>query len=165
MAAAWKDSFPPLLPLGWHPMSLAAVRRLCVDRFPDSITRPAIMTGLEYVVGQLNRSGLPMEVWVDGSFVTEKLNPDDSDIAVRFDGPAYEAASPAQRQPIQWASQTDLKPPHRCDCYPFPYFSQPQHPLYQYTQWRNAYWLNKFGFDREEEPKGLAVIKLPFVIT
>jgi hypothetical protein len=163
MAGAWKDSFPPLLPLGWHPMDLASVRRLCVTRFPDSIIRASIMDGLEYVVGRLNQSGLHMEVWIDGSFVTEKLNPEDSDIAVQFSGAEYDAALPAQKAPVQWATATNLVPTYKCDCYPFPVFPA-GHPLHAHGEWRRSYWLAKFGHDRLDNPKGLAVIKLPFVI-
>jgi hypothetical protein len=132
VATAWKDSFPPLLPLGWHPMDLSGVRRLCVARFPDSITRARIMDGLDAVVGQLNRSGLPIEVWVNGSFVTTKLNPDDSDVAVQVVGEAFDAAPPAQKAPLLWAASTNLKPTHRCDCYVFSVYRDghlpPVHP-------------------------------------
>ncbi len=97
MVVVWKDDFPPLLPEGFHPMSLADLRLLCVNRFSSSITRPSIMDGLEKVVYELNKSGLHLEVWVDGSFTTEKLNPDDSDIAIRVDGPEFDAASTAAK--------------------------------------------------------------------
>ncbi len=105
-----------------------------------------------------------MEVWIDGSFVTDKLNPDDSDVAVQVAGEAFDAAPPAQKAPLLWAGRTDLKPTHRCDCYVFPVY-RAGHPLYEHGQWRRAYWLNKFGFDRKEQPKGLALVRLPFVIT
>jgi len=44
------------------------------------------MTGLEAVLGSLNGMGFKLEAWVNGSFLTEKINPDDSDIAVRIGG-------------------------------------------------------------------------------
>jgi hypothetical protein len=163
MAGAWKDEFPPLLPLGFHVKTLAEVRQLCVVRFTHSITRPSIMDGLEEVVTELNKSSLHLEVWVDGSFATEKLNPEDSDIAVRFDGVEFDAAAAHQKAIISWAASTDLVSTHKCDCYPFPEYPQ-GHRLYDHGQWRRAYWLNKFGFSRSEQPKGLAVVKLPFVV-
>lgn len=104
-----------------------------------------------------------MEVWIDGSFMTEKLNPEDSDVAVQVVGEAYNAAMPAQQAVVRWASSTNLVPTHKCDCYPFTVYAE-GHDLYQRGQWHRAYWLAKFGFDRQEQPKGLAVIKLPFVI-
>ena len=163
MVGAWKDEFPPLLPLGFHVRTLPEVRQLCVVRFTHSLTRPSIMNGLEEVVKELNKSALHLEVWVNGSFATEKLNPEDSDIAVRFDGTEFDAATPQQKAVIRWAAESDLVSTHKCDCYPFPEFPQ-GHKLYELGQWRRAYWLNKFGFSRSEQPKGLAVIKLPFVV-
>jgi hypothetical protein len=118
------------------------------------------MDGLEQVVFQLNKSGLALEVWVDGSFSTEKLNPEDSDIAIRVNGAQYDAATPAAKAPLVWASKMDLKPTHKCDSYVFSEYPA-GHPLWDYGQWRRAYWLTKFGYDRAEQPKGLAVIKLP----
>ena len=58
-------------------MDLQAVRRTCVDRFPQSITRPGIMVNLEYLIGLVNQKALNGEIWIDGSFLTEKLNTKD----------------------------------------------------------------------------------------
>lgn len=164
MAGKHKEEFPPLLPVGFHPKSLTEVRSLCVNGFPHSLTRASIMDGLEYVIGQLNSTGVPMEVWVDGSFMTEKLNPKDSDIAVRIMAPDYATATQQSRTIIKWVSDIDLTPAFKCDSYVFSEFP-PSHKLFDQGQWNRAYWLNKFGFSRAEEPKGLAVVKLPFVIT
>jgi hypothetical protein len=102
-------------------------------------------------------------VWVDGSFATEKLNPDDSDIAVQVGGEEYDAAPVAQKVPLLWAAGDAPWTEYRCDCYLFPLYRE-GHPLYAHGQWRRAYWLNKFGHDRAEQPKGLAVVTLPFLI-
>ena len=84
MAGEHKEEFPPLLPLGFHRLTLIQVRAICVDRFPKSATRASIMDGIDFVVSELHRSGLRLEIWVNGSFLTQKLDPEDSDIAVRF---------------------------------------------------------------------------------
>lgn len=158
-----KQEYPPLLPLGWHPMDMAALRRLCVGRFPMSITRPGIMDGFEVVVSQLNQSGLRMELWVNGSFVTEKLNPSDVDFLARAEGPHIDAATIAQKRVWQWLAQTDLKTPHKYDAYTLS--EHPEgHVLGEFSEWRRAYWLRQFGFSRGDDEKGLAVIRLPFVI-
>lgn len=159
-----RENFRPLLPLGWHFMDISAVRRLCVARFPESLTRPRLMAGLERVIERLNGSGLHLELWVGGSFVTEKLNPNDCDVAVEFRGEEYDAAGMAQKRIIDWASGDGPWNEHRCDCAPFPVYPE-GHALYAYGQWRRAYWLNKFGYDGVERRKGLAVVRLPFFIT
>lgn len=156
MALVGKDEFPPILALGFHRMSLADIRGICVNRFPDSITRPGIMDGLEAVVGLLNATGFHLEVWVNGSFMTHKFNPDDSDITAKVRGEEYDAASVQQQEQLNWFNATDLRPDYKCDCYVFPEYSD-GHPLYDFGQWRRAYWLEKFGYSRAEDPKGLAV--------
>ncbi len=163
MGILGKDEFSPLLPLGFHPMTLADVRGLCVNQFPMSVTRPAIMDGLEDVIGQLNGTGFQLEVWIDGSFVTQKFNPDDSDIVVLVSGEAFGAALPTQQAALHWFAASDLKPDFKSDCYIFPEYGN-GHPLYDAGQWRRAYWLNKFGHSRAEEPKGLAVVNLPIMV-
>jgi hypothetical protein len=80
VAGADKQEFPPLLAAGFHKTDLAGLRRLAVIRFPDSFTRPSIMTHLEQIVGRINSAAIAGEIWVDGSFLTEKLNPEDVDV-------------------------------------------------------------------------------------
>ena len=159
-----ESEYPPLLPVGFHPMPLENLRRMCVDRFPDSLTRQAIMDGLTHVLGELNRIGLGFEVWVDGSFLTEKLNPKDCDFVVKVAGEEYDNASLSQQQAVAQIARADLKGSYRCDCYVFPEYAD-GHPLHAHGQWRRAYWLRQFGFSRSVEPKGLAVINLPYIIT
>jgi hypothetical protein len=163
VAFGTKDEFPPLLPLGFHPMTVAELRTLCVTRFNMSITRTGIMDGLERVFGLLSHTGFRLEVWVNGSFMTEKFNPEDSDVAVRVQGEDFDAALPPQRAELLLLANADLKPAHKCDLYVFPEY-RAGHTLYDYGQWRRAYWLSKFGFSRAEEPKGLAVVQLPYLM-
>jgi hypothetical protein len=95
--------FPPLLAVGWHPMSLPELRRLCVDPFPSSVTRDAIMGGLEVVAARLIQSRVVGDLWIDGSFLTEKINPKDSDVALCIDSPSmFEFGSLEQRETIKW---------------------------------------------------------------
>jgi hypothetical protein len=88
VAGAGKQEFPPLLPAGFHRMDMPGLRRLAVVRFPDSFTRPAIMTHLEQIIDRINASGIRGEIWVDGSFLTEKLNPEDVDVLLAIDAAA-----------------------------------------------------------------------------
>ncbi|NQU58463.1 MAG: hypothetical protein HQ513_14615 [Rhodospirillales bacterium] len=122
------------------------------------------MDGFEAVVGNLNKTGLKMEIWVNGSFVTEKLNPSDVDFAARVEGADFDNATPDQKNILWWLNTADLKPQHRCDSYAFVEYHN-GHPLGEQGEWEKAYWLRQFGFSRAENPKGLAVLQLPYVIT
>lgn len=164
MAGAPKPEFPPLLAHGFHDFRLATLRILCVDNFQGSITRPLIMTGFEAVVGQLNGLGLRMEIWVDGSFMTQKLNPEDVDFAVRVEESNWRAADIKQKSTIKWVNETDLKPQYHCDSYAFVELSPASSIVRGDWEWDRSLWLRQFGFSRTDERKGLAVLKLPFII-
>jgi hypothetical protein len=150
----WPSLFPP----GFHPVTIEVLRASCVQAFPLSSTRAPIMRGLEAILERLRESSIPCEVWVDGSFVTRKLDPQDSDILVCVKGATYNSASPAQRGVIQWIIG-NLKGTHLCDSYVLVEFDPP-HPLSaESAKWR-AYWRGWFAFNRAEEPKGIALLRL-----
>lgn len=160
MAGEPKEEFPPLLPVGFHEFDIAGLRRMCVERFPQSITRPAIMRGLEELLELLNKNGMRGEVWVNGSFTTEKLNPDDCDLIFMTSMDVVRAFTPAQRNFYEWFNRVKLKSSHRCDNYALA--QDENHPA---SEWFVAYWLRQFGFSRTDEMKGLAVVKIPFLVT
>ncbi len=154
-----KPEYRALLPLGRHEMTLAELRQLCVDHFPLSVTRPAIMGGLERVAEKLRLEVVEGEVWVDGSFLTEKANPEDVDIVVRCSGQFYEAATPEQKNAVDWLL-SDLKNTYLCDSYFF--FEWPEgHANRWLGEYMHSYWMRQFGFSRGNEMKGIAVIVLP----
>lgn len=159
MAGASKAEFKPLLPPGLHPHDLDGLRRLCVDRFPESITRPRIMQKLSDLVSLINRTSIPAKVWVDGSFLTEKLNPDDVDIVLVVDKLALLGCSDEARQFVEWFRNTRLYELYRCDNYFFVVDDSDPRSEYVY-----AYWLRQFGFSRGVEMKGLAVVSCPYVV-
>lgn len=141
-------------------MDLLALRRLAMVRFPDSFTRPAIMTHLEQIVGRINGSGINGEIWVDGSFLTEKLNPEDVDVLLAVDANTYAGMSLAQRTFFRGFQAVSLFPTHHCDNYAA--VIDPGRPD---GAWLHAYWLRQFGFSRADEMKGIVTIHIPFVVT
>src|SRR5688572_26578012 len=90
-----KDEFPPLLPEGFHSKALADIRTLCVDnpQFARSSTRERIMGRLDAAVKRLADAGIVGELWIDGSFLTQKINPEDVDLSLKVDGDFYDNAS------------------------------------------------------------------------
>ena len=153
-----KPEFTPLLEIGRHVMSVGELRKLCVDSFPLSATRPLVMDGLERVISRLSNDGIEGEVWVNGSFLTEKVNPDDVDIVLRVGAELYENGTIAQRSVIDWLN-TDLKSSYFC--HSFFFLEWPEgHPRYWLGEYMYSYWMRQFGFSRGEEIKGIAVISL-----
>jgi hypothetical protein len=140
-------------------MTVAEMATRCVQDFPLSSTRAAIMDGLTAIAARLVKSWVVGELWVDGSFVTEKINPDDVDVVLRIGAGLYVDGLPEQRESIDWIN-SNLKESHRCDSYilmEYPYTDQ----LYPEGELDRSYWHRQFGFSRDLEYKGIAVIKLP----
>ena len=153
--------FPSLLELGWHRMSLSEVRQLCVDRFPLSASRADLMAGLETVVSRLVTAGIVGDLWIDGSFITEKINPKDTDILLHIDGLSmYECGTHEQRDAIDWIIRNLKNTDLNCDSYHLFTYHIP-HLLVDDGEWDRAYWHHKFGFSREIEPKGIVIVSIP----
>jgi hypothetical protein len=115
------------------------------------------MDGLEEVIKELNRMQVPAEIWIDGSFLTEKIDPEDVDIVLRIESHVYDNGTAEQQQIIDWVAG-NLKASHHCDSYVF-YEYPDTHPAHAVGEWMHAYWLRQFGFSRADDFKGMARIR------
>lgn len=154
-----KPEWPPLLPLGFHGLDAAARKRICVERFPASVTRPRILTNLETLIVAVNQQGIVGHIWIDGSFLTEKLNPDDVDIALVVPRATVLAFSAAQKQFFDEFSDKKLYDQYKVDSYGIALDVGTD--VGDYTL---AYWLRQFGFSRNDVPKGIVRVTVPFVV-
>ena len=159
MAGVRKEEFPPLLDVGFHRMNVESLRRLCVTRFSASITRPAIMGNLVTLIELINQKVIVGEIWIDGSFLTEKLNPDDVDLLLIVKADTFRAFTAEQRRFFDWYRKSRLFEQYKCDNY-----AQIVESGESASDWLSAYWLRQFGFSRANEMKGLAVIDVPFLV-
>jgi hypothetical protein len=157
-----KEEFPPLLGEGLHPKTLAELRAHCVaqPRFKDSPTRDDIMGRLESAVQRLIDAGIAGVVWVDGSFLTEKYQPNDVDLVVRIDSAFYDVATLEQLNVLQWI--TEIWDTEKIDGYLIIEWL-PGHPNYQLGQDGYTYWRKWLGTSRSGVPKGIAVVELSVV--
>lgn len=154
-----KEDFPPLLPVGRHPTELETLKQLCVDAFPASATRRPIMAGLLCVVRQLSRLGIIGELWVDGSFLTSKVDPEDVDVVLSLQSDFADRCNPEQTEAVLWVAG-DLHDSHKC--HSFVLVQWPEgHPRYWDGHYSYVYWMKQWGFDRAECRKGIAVVQLP----
>ena len=66
---------------GLHEMAVPDMRTMCVANFPLSGTRAMIMEGLIAILKRLRTAGMgDADVWVNGSFLTKKIDPNDVDL-------------------------------------------------------------------------------------
>lgn len=159
MGQASTPDYPPLLPPGFHPHDLQALHARCVTGFPLSSTRPGIMWGLELVVTRLEVATVPGELWVDGSFLTGKIDPQDADMVLRLTGDEVAGLLPDQEAALDWFTDPARKSDQSCDTYLFAEYPA-GHARQGEGEWMRAYWIRQFGFSRETHMKGIAVVRL-----
>lgn len=140
---------PPLLPPGIHDVSTADLNNHFLSAFAQSSTRRGLIDGLQLFIGELRQIPVTFEMWLDGSFVTEKLDPNDIDLVVFADPFALNTLDSQNQSKLTglFDRQTS-RSIFGCDVL----FS----PLGDENM--RSYWRGWYGFDRNENPKGLARI-------
>jgi hypothetical protein len=116
------------------------------------------MGNLERTFGKLVNNSIVGELWVDGSFLTEAVDPKDVDLSLRVQGDFYDNATPAQSQAMD--ELTDIWDTELIDGYL--HFEWPVgHKHYSIGQANYREWERQWGSSRSGVPKGIAVVKLP----
>jgi len=155
-----KLCFPPLLPPGFHDLDDIKVKALCVDAFPESVRRS--MLYCKYIqllsdIRSINKQ-FPcfIEVWIDGSFTTEKPEPDDIDILLVIDY-LHLNSIPAMFQPQieKLLNRNFIKHNYYIDLL----LLYKNCPTSDFEEDR-MHWRGVFCHDREDTPKGIARLSL-----
>jgi hypothetical protein len=108
----------PLLESGLHEKTLAEIRSLAVEPFKLSHTRQEIWYGLNRFLDTIIEAGIEGEVVLDGSFLTEEIDPEDVDLALCVTLEFYDAANEAQIRVLDWVRDDfGIKESHLCDAY------------------------------------------------
>lgn len=120
------------------------------------------MKSLWTLVACLTRWGVGEELWVDGSFLTEKIDPRDVDLVLVLPEDFEKHASAEQLGIWDWWDDPPNEPQRlfRCDTFSLSKIreSEPDYPHYLRQE---LHWKKFFGTSRDSEPKGLGRILLP----
>ena len=80
------DEFGNLFPAKRNKLDLYLLKQVFVDEFQESQTRNAIFEGFQkFLTNFSNFTNISFDIWIDGSFVTKKLNPNDIDVVLIID--------------------------------------------------------------------------------
>ena len=116
------------------------------------------MAGLRAMVDRLVAVGIRGDLWIDGSFLTTKTDPDDVDIVLELSQATTDNPSKAQANILSWFASVDAtdvrqkRSDYACDCYLFVAESG--------VGPKRQYWLSQFGRDRHGNSKGIAVLPI-----
>ena len=116
------------------------------------------METITTIVGLINRASIPARLWVDGSFLTEKQNPQDCDITLVLVESVYHSLSADQHEFFEWFRRVSLFAEYKCNNYAIVVDAERDDWELVYT-----YWLRQYGFDREKHKKGVVEILVPFL--
>lgn len=157
-----KPCFPPLLPPGFHDFDDDKIKSLCVEAFPNSVRRSMLYCNYiqltEHFRAINQQCQCFSEIWVDGSFTTQKPEPDDIDILIVFDYAALNSLPDTLKQVVSpLLDRNYVYTNFKIDVL----LLVKNHPniTYDYSE-RRSYWRGWFGFDRKENPKGLVRVML-----
>lgn len=155
-----KDEFPPLLNPGLHTMSAGDLKKLVVDDFPLSKRRQALWDNFVAIAAHLKNLKIPCDIWIDGSFLTKKIDPDDIDFVVDVPVSILDAATIAQAAFLKKLSAMAFCANEKL--HSFIMFEAPaMHKGHAKSIELHSQWKRDFGISYvKKEPKGIAILKV-----
>ena len=137
----------PLLEPGLHDFNLEEIGNHFLQAFPDSKTRAGLIGNLNTYIHYLLDIGVPVELWIDGSFTTNKMDPNDIDLVLFSPASVLNSLSSEKQQHFQvLTDRVTIKNHFGLDVLFCPAEDQNL----------RSYWRGWYGFDRNERPKGIA---------
>jgi hypothetical protein len=140
--------------------SLTEIECYFVDGFPNSITRKNIYDGLvNYILDIGIYFSSSWSIWIDGSFITTKLNPEDIDIVNIFEWNETLNDNRGIFEDNFWADKS--KKAYKVDANFMAVYSK-NDSRYIDTIEMTAYWHSWFGKSRQPDkfPKGFIELKI-----
>ncbi|WP_084052917.1 DUF6932 family protein [Desulfonispora thiosulfatigenes] len=147
---------------GIHSYSYETFEEQFVAEFTTSSTRGEIYKGLKEWLRLLMDVLSPRYIWLDGSYLTTKIDPNDIDLVVFYrPEDIMKLGEDGTRQLGNIINQISLK--YDCDayfCYTLDHLS-PEDVAAKFKgqeKIMQTYWMGQFGFDRTRKPKGIIEI-------
>jgi hypothetical protein len=121
------------------------------------------MAGFSAIYERALALGVEGEIWVDGSFLTKKIDPQDIDFVFVIDARYHDSGTPEQLEFVEWLISNEDDPKKSFLCHTDVVLVYPAgSPLYPLTVNTLRHWdQGVYGFSvTTREPKGIVVVKL-----
>ena len=147
-----KTDAPPLLQAGLHHITTHALKKVAVDAFPTDVRRHLLFSKFLAWRDDLRKLGFSGKVWLDGSFMTEKVAPDDIDL-IFWTPQTSKTLSPQEKIIVKSLfDRANCRATFNLDLYC-------ESPLPNQLLHRQAYWRGLFGFAHDgQTAKGIAEV-------
>ena len=151
-----KPDFPALLAPGLHTLTLPQLHALAVAPFPQDTRRQDLFDKLTTWAGAVHSAGARGKLWLDGSFLTQKPQPNDIDCVLWSSVWATpNSATPANQQQLQRL----LDRPTAKAIYGLDFYLEKPSPDKVFHQ--EAYWRGVLGFAHDRvTAKGFAELHI-----
>lgn len=131
-----------------------------LSSFRLSTTRSNHLASLRAIFGWLEDVRICGEMWIDGSFMTEKIDPSDIDLILRIRSDEYEPYN--KRTALERLVSDDIYARMKCDLYLLLEYPTSDFGAFEISSARRTLFLDTFGRQvNDKSPKGIAVIQLP----
>jgi len=139
---------------GFHNWTHSEINDRLVIAFPESSTRSAIFQGYSNLCEDMLGLCHQIEQWVNGSFATKKLDPNDIDLVSIFPKEIVDSFDDTQQTLFATlVSGAKTKDNYRCDSYFVPLVDEDD-PNWPKIKELLDYWEKWWGEDRNGLPKG-----------
>ena len=151
------DNYGNLKPYSIVKLTYDECKIIFVDNFPTSSTRSGNWNDFIRFHDDIEEiSKYTVKHWIDGSFVTNKENPNDIDV-VSFVNPNNLTESLQQFDMNKSDPLGYVKKQYNVDNYIILDLT-PSHPYYAKIEEQIEYWKKWFGTDRDNNPKGMVEV-------
>ncbi len=145
-----KAEYPPLLSEGFQDIRLDQLRPRFLDCFPSSTTRENILRKFKNWVQRVKKLNVKCEIWIDGSFATEKIDPQDIDIVIFINSTDIRNLSATKKLELEILTNERFTEEQRKECFCDSYL------VFADDDLGRRYWKGKFGLTyNKQKPKGI----------
>jgi len=144
------------LPEGVYRPPLREFKARYVDGFASSLTRKTIFEGFLRLSSVQISEEFHLSQWVNGSYITKKVDPKDLDLVTFVDG----LKARVKNDPEYLKRMTkDILKRFLCHSYVVPIYPESD-DRFSFTRRSEEYWNKWFGHDRQGHPKGFIEFNL-----
>lgn len=147
-----KLDYPPLLNAGFQEIGFWQLDQQFLEPFGENDRRLHLINRFRLYLDELSKLGIPLEIWLDGSFTTHKPEPDDIDIVTWVNVNDVDQLHPNHRIKFKGLilDRDRVRSLYDVDVYLGVLTSLPEREKWQTT----------FGFDQTPDKKQKGIFKL-----
>lgn len=141
--------YAPLLASGFQDIKLEELERIFLLPFSNSVTRANILKEFNLWVKRIKKLKVKCEIWIDGSFATEKVDPQDIDVVIFISSSDIRKLTAEKKLELETLTNQRLTEQQRKESICDSYLAFSEDVL------DRRFWEKTFGKSRQETPKGI----------